>query len=321
MALSLENVALIGGRGYTGSSLLPLLSRHPSLRLELASSSSQAGQPLRDIDPGWPDANACLQRLVVDDVGKIEARVWILALPNGASAPWVEAIGSAHPDALIIDFGADYRFDPDWTYGLSEWNRSALTGAKRIANPGCYATGAQFALLPIRDYLTRPPVIFGVSGYSGAGKTPSPRNDLSRLEGNLIPYDLVAHGHEREISTHLGRPVRFHPHVAPFFRGISLTVSVNLSMEMSADELVEMFNETYRHAPLVDISADIPEIRQVAGQPGLKIGGFAVDPRQPYRVTFVAVLDNLLKGAASQAIQNVNLSLGFDELIGLADPE
>jgi N-acetyl-gamma-glutamyl-phosphate reductase len=321
MGLSLENVVLIGGRGYTGSALLPLLSRHPGLRLELASSSSQAGQPLRDIDPGWPDASARLQTLSVDDAAKVNARVWILALPNGASKPWVEAIGSAHPDALIIDFGADYRLDPNWTYGLSEWNRSALAGAKRIANPGCYATGAQFALLPIREYLTRPPVIFGVSGYSGAGKTPSPRNDQSRLEGNLIPYDLVGHGHEREISTHLGRPVRFHPHVAPFFRGISLTVSVNLSMEMTPDGLAEVFREAYRQAPLVEVSKGIPEIREVTARPGLRVGGFAVDPRQPYRVTFVAVLDNLLKGAASQAIQNINLSLGLDELSGILESQ
>jgi N-acetyl-gamma-glutamyl-phosphate reductase len=319
MVLSLERVALIGGRGYTGSEFLPLLARHPELALEIAASTSQAGQPLRSVDPDWPDAGACLQRLTPEEVGGVDAKVWVLALPNGASAAWVEAINAAHPDAVVVDFGADYRFDATWIYGLSEWNRGDLIGAKRIANPGCYATGAQFGLLPLRDYLTRPPVIFGVSGYSGAGKTPSPRNDPARLADNLIPYNLVGHGHEREISVHLGRPVRFHPHVAPFFRGISLTISVNLSMEMTDQQLLELFSAAYQDAPLVGVSAEIPEIREIAGQPGLKIGGFACDPRQPYRVTFVVVLDNLLKGAASQAMQNINLSLGLDELAGIVD--
>ena len=315
--MSKQRVALIGGRGYTGSAFLPLLAAHPGLELALASSSSQAGQPLRDIDPDWPDPEARLVGLAPSDVAEVNARVWVLALPNGASAPWVEAIGAAHPQAVIVDLGADYRFDPGWVYGLSEWNRAALSGARRISNPGCYATGAQFALLPIRDYLTRPPIVFGVSGYSGAGKTPSPRNDPERLADNLIPYSLTGHVHEREISTHLGRPVRFHPHVAPFFRGISLTISVNLSMELEAGQLLELFRAAYRDAPLVEVSAEIPEVREVAGGPGLKIGGFAVDPRQPCRVTFVAVLDNLLKGAASQALQNVNLALGLDELAGI----
>jgi len=315
--LSLERVALIGGRGYTGSTFLPLLASHPWLELALASSTSQAGQSLREVDPNWPDPDARLQALTPNDVGRVDARVWVLALPNGASAPWVEAIEASHPDAVVVDFGADYRFDADWVYGLSEWNRADLLGAKRISNPGCYATGAQFALLPLRDYLTRPPVIFGVSGYSGAGKTPSPRNDPTRLEDNLIPYSLVGHGHEREISVHLGRPVRFHPHVAPFFRGISLTISVNLSMEMTAQQLQALFASAYCDAPLVEISAEIPEIREVSGRAALKIGGFASDPRQPYRVTFVAVLDNLMKGAASQAMQNINLSLDFGELTGI----
>ena len=315
--MSKQRVALIGGRGYTGSAFLPLLAAHPGLELALASSSSQAGQPLRDIDPDWPDPEARLVGLAPSDVAEVNARVWVLALPNGASAPWVEAIGAAHPQAVIVDLGADYRFDPGWVYGLSEWNRAALSGARLISNPGCYATGAQFALLPIRDYLTRPPIVFGVSGYSGAGKTPSPRNDPERLADNLIPYSLTGHVHEREISTHLGRPVRFHPHVAPFFRGISLTISVNLSMELEAGQLLELFRAAYRDAPLVEVSAEIPEVREVAGGPGLKIGGFAVDPRQPCRVTFVAVLDNLLKGAASQALQNVNLALGLDELAGI----
>lgn len=319
MVLNRERVALIGGRGYTGASLLPLLASHPGLELVLASSTSQAGQRLREVDPGWPDEEARLVALKPDQVADVDARVWVLALPNGASAPWVDAIGAAHPDAVIVDFGADYRFDPDWVYGLSEWNRPALAGARRIANPGCYATGAQFALLPIRDYLTRPPVVFGVSGYSGAGKTPSPRNDPQRLADNLIPYSLTGHVHEREISVHLGRPVRFHPHVAAFFRGISLTVSVNLSMEFEPGQLLELFRDAYRQAPLVEISADIPEVREIAGRPGLKIGGFAIDPRQPCRLTFVAVVDNLLKGASSQAVQNINLALGLDELTGIGN--
>lgn len=315
--MSKHRLVLIGGRGYTGSALLPLLAAHPQLELALASSSSRAGQPLREIDPNWPDPDACLVGLAPEGVAAVDAKVWVLALPNGASPAWVEAISAAHPQAVIIDLSADYRFDPSWVYGLSEWNRSALAGARRISNPGCYATGAQFALLPIRDYLTRPPVVFGVSGYSGAGKTPSPRNDPARLADNLIPYSLSGHLHEREVSTHLGRPVRFHPHVAPFFRGISLTVSVNLSMSFERAQLLALFRDAYRAAPLVEISAEIPEIRDIAGRLGLKIGGFAFDPRQAHRLTFVAVLDNLLKGAASQAIQNINLALGLDELEGL----
>ncbi|MGY6554748.1 MAG: N-acetyl-gamma-glutamyl-phosphate reductase [Wenzhouxiangella sp.] len=315
--MSRSRVALIGGRGYTGSAFLPLLTAHPALELALASSSSQAGQPLRQIDPNWPDPQARLVGLEPEGVADVDAGVWVLALPNGASAPWIEAIAVAHPGAVIVDLGADYRFDSAWVYGLSEWNRSALGGARRISNPGCYATGAQFALLPLRDYLTRPPVVFGVSGYSGAGKTPSPRNDPERLADNLIPYSLSGHLHEREVSTHLGRPVRFHPHVAPFFRGISLTISVNLSMEFEVGQLLELFSSAYRDAPLVEVGAEIPEIRDIAGRPGVKIGGFALDPRQPYRLTFVTVLDNLLKGAASQAMQNINLALGLDELAGI----
>ncbi len=312
-----HRLALIGGRGYTGAELLKLLVGHPALELALASTSAEAEQRIVEVVPEWPHAAQRFSRLVPDDVAQIDASVWVLALPNGASAPWVEAISAAHPGALIVDLGADYRFDSGWVYGLTEWNRAALGAAQRISNPGCYATGAQFALLPIRDYLTRPPIVFGVSGYSGAGKTPSPRNDPERLADNLIPYSLTGHVHEREVSTHLGRPVRFHPHVAPFFRGISLTISVNLSVELEIGQLLALFQKAYRDAPLVEISAEIPEIREIAGRPGLKIGGLALDPRQPYRLTFVAVLDNLLKGAASQAMQNINLALGLDELAGL----
>lgn len=310
-------LALIGGRGYTGSSLLPLIADHPEMDLVLATSGSMAGRPLTDIHAAWPDPDQRLESCSPSGCADIAADIWVLALPNGASAPWVEAIGEAHPDAVIVDLGADYRFDPDWTYGLSEWNRKALSGARRIANPGCYATGAQFGLLPLRDQLVRPPVVFGVSGYSGAGKTPSPRNDPERLRDNLIPYSLTGHVHEREISTRLGRPVRFHPHVASFFRGISLTLSVDLAEPISAGALAEHFEGVYADEPLITSDRAIPEIPTVSGTPNLIVGGFCVDARSPHRVSLVVVLDNLMKGAASQAMQNINLALGLDERLGL----
>ncbi|MFU8831259.1 MAG: hypothetical protein ACNA7J_03790, partial [Wenzhouxiangella sp.] len=198
-------LALIGGRGHTGSALLTLIAAHPQLALAVATSGSQSGQPIADVVPGWPDEDQKFESLEPDRCGQIEAEVWVLALPNGASSPWVAAIGESHPQALILDLGADYRFDSNWVYGLTEWNRVALAGARRIANPGCYATGAQFGLMPVRERLISPPVIFGISGFSGAGRTPSPRNDPARLKDNLIPYSLIGHVHEQEISTHLGR--------------------------------------------------------------------------------------------------------------------
>jgi N-acetyl-gamma-glutamyl-phosphate reductase len=313
----ISRLALIGARGFTGSALLPLVAAHPGLELALATSGSQAGQPITDAVPDWPDQNQKFESLKPDDCAQTKADVWVLALPNGASAPWVAAISKGHPQALILDLGADYRFDPGWVYGLTEWNRVALDGARRIANPGCYATGAQFGLMPLRHHLTRAPVIFGVSGYSGAGRTPSPRNDPERLKDNLIPYSLTGHVHEEEISTHLGLPVRFHPHVAAYFRGISLTLAVDLSEPLGEAGLLELFSDAYANEPLIRVGAEIPEVRDITATPNLKIGGFTTDRRNPLRASFVVVLDNLLKGAASQAMQNINLALGVDELTGI----
>lgn len=310
-------MALIGGRGYTGTEFLRLLAVHPSLELALASSGSRAGTRLADVVPDWPHARQSFQALEPAGAADVDAGVWVLALPNGQAAPWVTAVRAAHPEAVILDFGADYRFDGRWTYGLTEWNRSALAGARRIANPGCYATGGQFGLLPLRDELAGPPVIFGVSGYSGAGRTPSERNDPDRLRDNLIPYALTGHGHELEISARLGRPVRFHPHVAAFFRGISLTIAVKLTRPTDPDSLLRRFRQAYGAEALVRVASEIPEIRGVAGSPEVHVGGFTVDARDGCRASFVVVLDNLMKGAASQALQNLNLALGFDELAGM----
>jgi N-acetyl-gamma-glutamyl-phosphate reductase len=286
-------INLVGGRGYTGSELLSLISGHPDMDLGMASSRSHAGKSLSSTCKGWPD----------------DGRVFSQLEPEGVSA---------YPaDAWVLDLSADYRFDPSWTYGLPERFRDQIKNTRQIANPGCYATGSQLGLLPLKDHLVSAPVIFGVSGYSGAGKTPSPRNDPDVLRDNLIPYALSGHVHEKEISHQLNTDVRFMPHVAAFFRGISLTIAFELDHEASIDALEKRFKLAYADEARVEVDKAIPQVSAVQGGPDVHIGGFAVDERNPARASLVVVLDNLLKGAASQALQNLNLALGLGENVGI----
>lgn len=313
----MKRLALIGGRGYTGAELLGLLARHPGIELAFASSGSQAGTALQDACPDWPNGDDRFIALGLDDVPAQRADVWVLAVPNGVARDWAAAIGAAHPQAVILDLSADHRFDADWVYGLPERFRDDLSTAQRIANPGCYATGMQLGLLPLLDELDGVPSVFGVSGFSGAGKKPSPNNDPERLRDNLVPYKLAGHVHENEVSHQLDYPVRFMPHVASFFRGISLTLSVPLRTPVDVAGLQGRFERYYAGEPRVHVQAAIPEVRDVQGTPDCLIGGFTVDARDPRRVSLVVVLDNLLKGAASQALQNINLALGLDEHEGI----
>jgi N-acetyl-gamma-glutamyl-phosphate reductase len=310
-------VNLVGGRGYTGSELLGLLVRHPQMDLGIASSRSEAGQELSSICDSWPRDGRVFTRLEPTGVTEHPADAWVLALPNNLASEWVGAIHSAFPGSVILDLSADYRFDSAWTYGLPERFREEISAAKLISNPGCYATGSQLGLLPVIEHLDETPVIFGVSGYSGAGKTPSRKNDPEVLRDNLLPYALSGHVHESEVSYQLGRDVRFMPHVAAFFRGISLTISFRLGDRASAEELQSAYGEFYRGEPRIKVTREIPEVRQVQGTPDVLIGGFSVDARDGHRACLVVVLDNLLKGAASQAMQNLNLALGLNENAGI----
>lgn len=313
----MKTINLIGGRGYTGSELLGLIARHPDMQLGIASSRSNAGQSLHSSCAAWPDDGKTFVGLEPPDVSAYPADAWVLALPNGLAGAWVEAIRVEDPDSVILDLSADYRFDPDWTYGLPERFRDKLKTTQLIANPGCYATGSQLGLLPLAEQLASAPVIFGVSGYSGAGKTPSPRNDPEVLRDNIIPYALSGHMHEKEISFQLGTQVRFMPHVAAFFRGISLTISFELDHATSVSELQQLFKQAYAGEPWIKVSDEIPQVSEVQGLPDVHIGGFDIDLRNPTRGSMIVVLDNLLKGAASQAMQNLNLAMGLSENSGL----
>lgn len=296
-------VGVVGGRGVVGRELVKLLLAHPRAELVFAASSEKPVTP--------------------EEAAASGLAALILAAPNGESDAWVRAVDATPGGAgvAIIDVSSDHRFDDAWVYGLPELHRRRIPGARRIANPGCYATGAQLGLAPFLDLLGGTPAIFGVSGYSGAGSKPSPKNDPARLADNLLAYSLVDHTHEREIGRHLGRPVAFMPHVAPFWAGIALTIHLPLSAEASrssldAAELLRRARERYQGEPLVLVESEPPEVKDARGKPHVHLGGFAVDAARS-RAVVVATLDNLLKGAATQAVQNMNLALGFGELEGI----
>jgi len=291
-----RTLALVGSRGYVGRELVTLVERHGDFDVRLAISQRDGKSP----------AEVAAERL----------DAYVLALPNGASEAYVEAITSARPDAVIVDLSADHRFDSSWVYGQPERNRARVRVSKHIANPGCYATAMQLALAPLLPLVEGPANVFGVSGYSGAGTTPSPKNDPEALRDNLMPYSLVGHLHEREVAAHLGCRLFFMPHVASFFRGLTVTVSVALSKHCTKGELDARYEDAYRAEPLVRVQPDIPLVRDIAGKHEVVIGGLALSEDGRHAVV-VATIDNLLGGAATQALRNLNLALGFDENQGV----
>lgn len=316
-------IALIGARGYTGQNLITMIDNHPYLEIAHVSSRELQGQKLQ----GYDKANIVYENLQVEDINRLERNgeidVWVMALPNGVCKPFVDAIEHADgpKTSKIIDLSADYRFDTtgEWIYGLPELNsRQAIVKARKISNPGCYATGAQVAIKPLVDYISGVPTIFGVSGYSGAGTKPSPKNDIKILNNNLIPYSLTDHIHEREISAQLGHQVAFTPHVAQWFQGISHTISIPLKEKMTSRDIRNIYQDIYQDEQLITVSGEAPLVKDISGKHGVVVGGFAVNAAQD-RVVIVATIDNLLKGAATQCLQNINLAMNYGEYEGIPD--
>ena len=246
-----SKVALIGARGYTGQALIDLLNRHPNMDLRHVSSRELAGKKLE----GYTKRDVTYENLSPEDVKKMaekgEVDCWVMALPNGVCKPFVDAINEAgKSDAVIIDLSADYRFDSSWAYGLPELvDRRKIAGSQRIANPGCYATAAQLGIAPLLEFIGGQPTVFGVSGYSGAGTKPSPKNDIKNLENNIIPYSLVDHIHEKEISNQLGTDVAFIPHVAMWFQGIHVSFPRLLCSALPNDVNLTLTTALYLHPP------------------------------------------------------------------------
>ena len=308
-------IGLVGARGYVGAELIRLVAAHPRFELAYVTSRERAGQPLAAHVEGY-SGGLQYTSPAYEDLPELGADAVVLALPNGKAGHIVQQFDDAGADAVILDLSADYRFDPSWYYGLPELTRAQYSSQRRISNPGCYATAMQLAIAPMLNVLDGPAQCFGVSGYSGAGTTPSDKNNVELLRDNLMPYALADHMHEREVSAHLGVPVEFMPHVAPHFRGITLTANLWLHEPVTVDQVRARYEQRYAGEPLVDVIDQAPWVSRIAGRHGVEIGGFAVAPGGK-RLVVVATEDNLLKGAATQAMQNINIALGLGEFTSI----
>ncbi|MEZ0469918.1 N-acetyl-gamma-glutamyl-phosphate reductase [Luteimonas salinilitoris] len=306
-----KTIGIVGARGHTGAELVRLVAAHPALELAFVSSRELDGQRVDAHVAGF-EGGLRYESLGPAAVAGRAADTVVLAMPNGKAGGFVAAIDEAAPRTVVVDLSADHRFDDGWYYGLPELTRDRYAGERRISNPGCYATAMQLAIAPMLGGLCGPVQCFGVSGYSGAGTTPSDRNDTALLRDNLMPYALAGHIHEREATRQLGTPVEFMPHVAAHFRGITLTANLRLREPTEIETVQARYRERYADEPLVEVLDDAPWVSRVAGRHGVQIGGFTLS-EDGRRLVVVATLDNLLKGAATQAMQNLNLALGFGE--------
>ncbi|MGY0504159.1 N-acetyl-gamma-glutamyl-phosphate reductase [Luteimonas sp. e5] len=309
-----KRIGLVGARGYVGEELIPMIERHPRLELGFVSSRARDGERVADHVPGF-QGDLRYREIALDALAVEPVDAYVLALPNGKAAACMASITRRDDQPRVVDLSADYRFDDGWYYGLPELTRKDYRGQRHISNPGCYASAMQFAIAPLRDQLAGPVQCFGVSGWSGAGTTPSDKNNPQLLQDNLMPYALTGHLHEREVSRHCAE-VEFIPHVAGYFRGLSITANLHLRQTMTREEVVQAYRAFYADEPLLEVVEEMPWVSRIAGRHAARVGGFGLSA-DGRRLVVVSVLDNLLKGAATQAMQNLNLAFGFDEFEGI----
>jgi N-acetyl-gamma-glutamyl-phosphate reductase len=324
--MSKTRVAIVGATGYTGAELVRLLTSHLGVEIVAATSGRAAGERLDKHCP-WLCTDLILSSF---DVETIEADVVFLAQENGYAAKVAPTL--VRRGLRVVDLSADYRlldpvayekhykltrapFDFPIAYGLCELaEKESILGAALVANPGCYPTATTLALAPFyrAGLVSGIPVVDAKSGVSGAGRSKADSTFLfSEREGSFAPYAVTGHRHVPEIEQTLGVPVRFTPHLIPTPRGMEVTCHVPLTALCDPMKVLR----TYHDSPFVRIVDALPETKQVVGSNRCDI--FAtIDEHTNYLVT-TSVIDNLVKGAAGQAIQNMNIMFGFDETAGL----
>ena len=329
-ARRLVRVAVAGATGFAGQELIRLLARHPYVTITAATGSQATSTPrsLPSLAKIWDGT------VVPLDVNALSADTVFLALPEKASAelaPMLLAKGMR-----VIDLSGAFRLQDDSlrakfypattsqpagvAYGLTEFERESIKAARLVSNPGCYPTASLLGLLPLqRAGLLKTGadiIIDAKSGISGAGKAATDRTHFSENHGSVAAYNPFGHRHVPEMEQALGRAVTFVPHLVPLDRGIMSSMYTHLVPGRSAAAVAGAFESAYADAPFVRLSGEtLPEIKHVAHTNFCDIG-WKVDDATG-RVFVVSVIDNLVKGASGQAIQNFNVMYGFDQKAGL----
>lgn len=325
----MHTAGIAGATGYSGQELVRILARHPHVRLEAAMGSLKGGssRTLPALLGLW---NGEIEAYDFERLAALD--VVFLALPEDASADIAPAL--VDRGVRVFDLSGAFRLKSDETrarwyhavktlpdgtaYGMTERTGSTLPGAKLVACAGCYPTAAVLALAPLvsRGLAAGDIVIDAKSGVSGAGKAPSERTHFCEVDESLSAYGVFAHRHAAEIEQELGVPVTFVPHLVPLDRGILETIYLRVPAGTTRETVAEAYKSAYGASPFVRLrGGDLPVIKHVAHTNFCDIGWKLDEPTG--RLVVVSCIDNLLKGAAGQAVQNFNVAFGYDERTGL----
>jgi N-acetyl-gamma-glutamyl-phosphate reductase len=326
------SVAVLGASGYAGAIAAMLLHRHPFFELAHVTARSEAGERLDDVHPRTRVPLA-LESWDPDVQSDVDAA--LVCWPHGVAAPAVAALRER--GVRVVDLSADFRLRDrgiyeDWygehgapelfgqgVYGLPELHREAIAPADLVANPGCYPTAALLALAPLaRAGLLGDVVIDAKSGVSGAGREPTAATHFISADENMTPYKVGRHRHTPEIEQELGDgvTVTFTPHLIPLAQGELVSCYFMPARDAEPEEIAAVYDDAYAREPWVELRNGPPGVLEVRDTNYCRISAHS-DPRTG-RILVFATIDNLWKGAASQAVQNLNLMFGRDEREGLA---
>lgn len=320
-----KKVGIIGASGYTGYELIKILKNHSDVKLEILNSKTYAGQTVKSLYPDFDDEELKFTDSSIEEINKLD--LVFLSVPHKTAMEIVPTL-----KRKVIDLSADYRFKKidayeeiygtkhtdkktKAVYGLPELFKEKIKKAKVIANPGCYATVCTLSAFPMQK-LAKYIVFDCKSGWSGAGKESVYAKDPDSIKENIVAYKLSNHRHKYEIKQFIKTKLSFTPHVIDAFQGMMCTMHAILKKNISVDDIKKLYSDFYKGQPFIKIVEDkIPDLHDIQKTNYCCIGGFEIDENN--QLVVVAVIDNLLKGASGQAIQNMNLMFGFDEIAGL----